>query len=145
MIDQATESQVRELAGDACEYCRLPQHCSPIPLLLDHVIPRKHVGGEIKNLALICGRCNLHKGAIKGGIDPATKVLTRLFHPRKDKWPDHFRFEGLRIVGKTDVGRTTVIALGFNDDDRLKVRYALLLEGAFPPALPPVEASKRIP
>lgn len=134
MIDQGLEAQVRDLAGDACEYCRLGQRFSPMPFVLDHVVARQHRdNADIKNLALACGRCNLHKGPSKGGIDPATKGLTRLFHPRRDKWSEHFRFEGLRIIGRTNFGRTTVATLGMNDDDRLKIRYALLLEGAFPP------------
>jgi hypothetical protein len=38
--------------------------------------------------------CNTRKGPNLSGLDPQTGELTRLFHPRQDRWQDHFRWEG---------------------------------------------------
>lgn len=35
-------------------------------------------------------------------------MVTPLFHPRTDRWDDHFRRDGARIDGKTPTGRTSV-------------------------------------
>jgi hypothetical protein len=92
---------------------------------LEHIIPIKHGGGdELENLALACAECNLKKSSDLAGIDPDTKILTPLFHPRHDQWKDHFAWNGLRIIGLTSVGRTTVRVLDLNAPARLRVRLA---------------------
>ena len=80
----------------------------------------------------ICVLCNLHKGPNSAGLDPATGELTRLFHPRRDLWSDHFDGQGTRLNGSTPVGRATVDVLVMNDPDVIAVRYALMEEGRFP-------------
>ena len=111
-------------AGSRCEYCRLHQDDSPLALLhIEHVIPKKHGGSDDDdNLALACIDCNLHKGPNLTGFDPETGQLTRLFHPRQQTWDDHFTRNGIIIVGKTDVGRTTVVLFNMNSDDQLALR-----------------------
>jgi 5-methylcytosine-specific restriction endonuclease McrA len=70
-----------------CEYCHLPQRFSKLTFPIDHVIARQHHGPTIEsNLALACGFCNRHKGPNIAGLDPQTRQLTRLFHPRRDSW-----------------------------------------------------------
>lgn|SRR5487761_1390174 len=117
---------VRKRAADRCEYCRRRQADSPlIPLHIEHVIPRKHGGtDDMENLALACGECNLRKGSNLTGIDSDTNRITPLFHPRRQRWPEHFAWDGLRIVGLTPVGRTTVRVLELNSPARLRVRLA---------------------
>ena len=84
-MDKALDGEVRRRARDLCEYCHLPQHASPFQHVVDHVIARQHGGATTEaNLALCCGRCNLHKGPNIAGLDPVTGQLTRLFHPRED-------------------------------------------------------------
>jgi hypothetical protein len=78
-------------------------------------------------------RANGHKGPNIAGIDPVTKKLTKLFHPRRHKWDRHFRGQGPYIVGRTAVGRVTVAVLAMNDPEVIEVRAALLEEGIFPP------------
>jgi hypothetical protein len=56
-----------------------------------------------------------------------------LFHPRQDVWDDHFRWSGHVLVGRTDIGRTTIAVLAINDDYRRSVRAALMFDGEFPP------------
>jgi 5-methylcytosine-specific restriction endonuclease McrA len=115
---------VRERAGNACEYCLLHQDDSPIASLhLEHIIPKVHGGGDdISNLALACIDCNLHKGTNLTGIDPETGLVTELFHPRRQRWQDHFEWLGIYVRGRTAIGRTTVRVLNMNSEDQLALR-----------------------
>lgn len=125
-VDAAKRAAVRIRAGSCCEYCQKPQQHSPfIPLQIEHVIPRKHGGDDnMENLALACADCNLHKGSNLTGIDPDTKLITPLLNPRQDRWQDHLIWDGLRIVGLTAIGRTTVRVMELNALPRLRVRLA---------------------
>lgn len=125
-MDARLRRSVRERANNLCEYCQRQQETSPlIRLQIEHIRPIKHGGGdEFENLALACAECNLKKSSDLAGIDPATNSLTPLFHPRNDVWPEHFEWQGLRIIGRTPVGRTTVRVLNLNSAARLQVRLA---------------------
>lgn len=103
MIDVATRRLVRSRARDACEYCGLRQEHSPLASLqIEHIIPRKQGGADVsENLALACIDCNLAKGTNIAGIEPITRDMTELFHPRRDTWSDHFEWRGIYLVGKT--------------------------------------------
>src|SRR4051812_49886467 len=127
MIDAPTRLLVRQRAADRCEYCQRRQFDSPlIPLQMEHIVPLKHGGDDgLDNLALACADCNLRKSSDLAGLDPETLALTPLFHPRKDRWEDHFRWEGLRIQGITPIGRTTVQVLSMNSPARLRARRHL--------------------
>ena len=133
-MDAALARQVRERAGHACEYCRMPEAFYPTtPFPIDHIIARQHGGPTIpENLALSCLHDNTHKGPNIAGIDPLTGRITRLFNPRRDKWTRHFRWEGPLLVGKTSVGRTTIVVLAMNHPDAVAVRQSLTEEGLFP-------------
>lgn len=123
-LDRATRQLVRQRAADRCEYCQRVQSDSLlIPLQIEHILPRKHGGGdEVKNLALACAECNLHKGSNLSGIDPESNQMTRLFDPRRDDWNEHFVWQGGKIAGSTMIGRTTVRVLQMNAPARIKVR-----------------------
>jgi hypothetical protein len=123
-MDAATRKTVRERAGHRCEYCGLHQSQSPLAALhIEHVVPKKHGGtDEPENLALACIDCNLHKGSNLAGYDPATGLLTELFHPRRQAWADHFEWRGDAIVGRTPIGRTTIKVLNLNSDEQLRLR-----------------------
>lgn len=125
-MDSATRKAVRERAAHSCEYCGRRAADSPlVPLQIEHVIPRKHGGGDqLTNLALACAECNLHKGSNLTGIDPETNAVTSLFDPRGDQWDAHFQWQGLQIVGRTAIGRTTVPVLDLNAPARLRVRMS---------------------
>jgi len=126
VIDRDTRNLVRERAKFSCEFCGLAESYSPVAKLqIEHIRPKKHGGTDnAENLALACIDCNLRKGSNLTGIDPQTDAITELFNPRIQKWNDHFAWQGLRIDGLTDVGRTTVEVMGLNTDDRLQVRLA---------------------
>lgn len=87
------------------------------------MIPRKHGGtDDLENLSLACIDCNLHKGSNLTGIDPETGEITALFHPRQNHWNEHFEWQGIRIIGKTSKGRTTVRVFEMNSDEQLGLR-----------------------
>ena len=125
-MDAELRAAVRQRAAQTCEYCQRRQIDSPlIPLQIEHILPRKHGGSDsLENLALACADCNLHKGSNLTGIDPESNQVTVLFNPRQDGWDMHFAWDGLRIVGLTSVGRTTVRVLELNSAPRLRVRLA---------------------
>ena len=122
----ATRTLVRRRAADRCEYCRLHQDDSPLTALhIEHIRPRKHGGTDHEsNLCLACIDCNLRKGPNLTGIDPLTGAVTALFHPRQQRWEDHFAWKGIHITGKTAPGRTTVQVLEMNSGDQLNLRAA---------------------
>lgn len=48
-----------------------------------------------------------------------------LFHPRRDRWTDHFAWDDVMVVGRTAIGRATVKLLAMNDWQRVEVRKNL--------------------
>jgi hypothetical protein len=133
-MDAALKLLVTNRADDRCEYCRLPRASAPsLGFHIEHVLPRQHGGtDDAANLALACSRCNLHKGTNLTGIDPLTRKVVLLFNPRRQRWSRHFEWQGLRVIGKTPVGRATVAVLGMNHLDRIGIRDRLRNEGLFP-------------
>jgi hypothetical protein len=123
-IDAGIRQMVRQRAGNCCEYCGLRQEQSPLASLqIEHVLPKKHGGDDDpENLALACIDCNLHKGSNVAGFDPETGELTELFHPRRQRWSEHFRWDGATIVGATAIGRTTVSVMQLNAEERVQLR-----------------------
>src|SRR5579871_1091925 len=110
--------RIRELASFRCEYCLVPEHVTFAAHEIDHIISLKHHGeSDEENLALSCAQCNKHKGSDVGSIDPDTGKLVALFHPRRDRWSDHFKVQDAAIVPKTAVGRVTVRLLQLNRTD----------------------------
>jgi 5-methylcytosine-specific restriction endonuclease McrA len=122
----ATRIRVRERAAHRCEYCQIHQDDSPLAALhIEHIRPLKHGGDDDEsNLCLACIDCNLHKGTNLTGIDPLTDEVAPLFHPRQQRWDEHFRWDGIHIVGKTAVGRATIRVLSMNSDEQLELRMA---------------------
>ena len=129
-MDAAAVQFVRQRAGERCEYCGLPQEFSGLRCHIEPLGARQHGGSdESSTLALACPECNLRKGTNLTSMDPDTEQVTPLFHPRQDRWADHFAHIGGNIVGKTPVGRTTVSLLEMNGSDRLRLRQHLLRLG----------------
>ena len=125
-------AQVRQLAGDRCEYCRMPASYDPLPFQVDHIIAQQH-GGEtaIENLAWSCLHCNKHKGPNIAGIDPVGDRVAPLFHPRRQRWERHFAWDGPFLVGRTRSARATVRVLAINAPDFVAFRAELMEEGVF--------------
>ncbi len=126
-MDTALRELVRNRAAGRCEYCHLPQQFSELSFHIEHIIPRQHGGSDqSENLALACPDCNLLKGPNLTAVEPGTREIVRLFHPRQDNWNEHFALKGPRIRGKTPVGRTTIALLKMNAPARLAMRGLLL-------------------
>ena len=112
----------------------MPEEWDVLPFHIDHIIAEQHGGKTIPgNLALACFACNLHKGPNVAGVDPITRRIVRLFHPRRHKWSYHFRWNGASLVGRTAIGRVTVHVLAMNVQHRLNLRAVLMDIGVLPP------------
>lgn len=125
---------VRERAGQRCEYCHLPDAAAPAASFhVEHVIAKQHGGVDAShNRCWSCHRCNLKKGPNLTGIDPVTTNLVPLFHPRRQKWSRHFRWEGPELLGLTQIGRATIAVLDINNPERLQLREDLIAAGDWP-------------
>ncbi len=86
------------------------------------------------NLALSCTLCNLRKGSDLTSLDPETGDIVSLFNPRTQRWSSHFEMDGVRIVGTTPEGRTTVEFLRLNAFERLMERAEWISAGYLPDA-----------
>jgi hypothetical protein len=79
--------------------------------------------------------CNDHKSNRIAATDPESKVVVRLFDPRRQVWADHFAWndQGDQIVGLTPTGRATVVALHLNRPSLVQARQLWILVGWHPP------------
>lgn len=123
-------------ARGRCAYCRTPTAISGARLVVDHIVPEA-AGGPTKfeNLCLACHSCNEFKGAQVASRDPVSRKLVPLFHPRRQRWSDHFRWsrDGSGIVGLTPVGRATSLALNMNHPLIVEARRLWAAVGWHPP------------
>lgn len=132
-MERNLEEQVWLPAHSRCEYCHFPADFAEYPFHADHIIAQKHGGKtESDNLALPCFYCNTHKGPNIAGLDPLTGELTPLFHPRRQTWGEHFRWEGPFLTGLDAIGRVTIAVLNINELAAVNVRAFLLSEGLYP-------------
>jgi hypothetical protein len=124
--------RVWQRAAARCEYCQLPSGFHPAPFQIDHIVARQHGGkAELENLALACIHCNRFKGPNVAGIDPDSGEIVRLFHPRHDRWTEHFVWDGPELKPLTRIGQATILVLLINDPEVVAVRKALQDEGVF--------------
>jgi hypothetical protein len=113
----------------------MPQVFDVLTFEIDHIIPQKHRGKtSSSNLALACFPCNKNKLSDLSGIDPKTRRIVRIFHPRRMVWNRHFRWDGPWLVGRTAVGRATIITLDINAPLRVRLRNELIANAEFPPS-----------
>ena len=132
-MDAATRDFVRRRAAGRCEYCLLRQEHCDLTHHVEHIVAKQHGGSDdASNLALACHRCNLRKGPNLTAMDPVTREVVPLFHPRSNDWAEHFIVEGERIIGITAIGRATVQLLAMNDTRRLELRAQILSSGEQP-------------
>lgn len=133
-MDAALARLVWQRAKGRCEYCQMPQAADDACFEIDHIIAQKHRGSTAaSNLCLSCYYCNSFKGSDLTGLDPETRKITPLFNPRRHKWARHFRWRGAYLIGRTAVGRATIVLLRINEDYRVELREGLIQEGLFPP------------
>jgi hypothetical protein len=121
-------------AGDRCEYCGLSQEGQEATFHIDHIVPVAAGGPTVlENLALACVSCSLRKAARRSGPDPEIGRSIPLFHPRRQRWDDHFRWQGVEMVGRTPTGRATIAALRLNRSMILAIRAEEAARGRHPP------------
>lgn len=124
---------VRERARGKCEYCWLHEEDALFPHVPDHIIAKRHYGKTTEdNLAWSCYLCNHLKGSDIASVDLETGQIVPLFHPRKNRWKDHFRLEGGNIVPLTAIGRVTEHFLQLNHLRALESRQDLIRLGRYP-------------
>ena len=135
-IPEEIRARVRAQADDRCGYCHSPQKYVLGPLEIDHIIPQARGGtDDEENLWLACRLCNGYKSIQTHGFDPVTGREVRLFNPRRQRWAEHFTWgeDSTRVVGLTDCGRATVLALQLNNIIAVMVRREWVSAGWHPP------------
>lgn len=133
-IPVALADEVRLRASGRCEYCGLSQSGQEAAFHIDHIIPRAAGGPTVsENLALACVSCSLRKGARRTAPDPETGNDEQLLHPREQRWAEHFKWDGARVVPLTPTGRATAAALAMNRPVILAIRQEEMARGRHPP------------
>ena len=138
-ITARQKAEVFRRARGYGEYCRCPASHTPDSFAVEHIHPRA-LGGTntLDNLALSCQGCNSAKYTRTEADDPLTGETVPLFHPRLQRWTDHFGWseEMTRIVGLTRTGRATVEALKVNREGAINLRRVLYTLRQHPPQEP---------
>ena len=125
-------SLVAQRAGFRCEYCRIAEDDAAFSHEVDHVVSRQHAGETSpENLAYACMICNRYKGTNVAALD-ASGAVVRLFHPRLDRWEDHFHLKGAVVEPLTPTGEATARLLRINAAERVIERQALQRLGRYP-------------
>ena len=129
-ISPSLRELVRQRAHGCCEYCGKPEIYDSFPFHVDHIRSLKHGGSSgPDNLAWSCFQCNTAKGPNIASIDAVTGQLVPLFHPRQQRWSEHFHFNEGQIVGLTSEGRVTVQILRMNEPEEVELRERRIRKG----------------
>jgi hypothetical protein len=126
---------VAERAHHRCEYCHAPESIFNAVLEVEHITPVVAGGTSTEeNLALACRSCNGFKSSRSSYIDPESGQEERFYHPRQDRWDEHFLVgsESCEILALTVIGRVTIIALKMNSRSQLTARQFWVQLGLFP-------------
>ncbi len=135
-IPKSLRRRVAEQAQYRCGYCLTREDVTGTPMEVDHLFPSSLGGLTVEaNLWLACGLCNDHKGSRVTAEDPDDGRQARLFNPRLDAWEQHFEWieGGVRIEGRTAIGRATVSALHLNRRHLVTARQGWVTVGWHPP------------
>jgi len=126
---------VEARAQGRCEYCGAPQ-AIVVEMEVDHIVPQAAGGAsDLGNLCLTCIGCNGFKLAYQTGTDPDTGQEAPLFHPRNQRWDEHFGWstDGAYVLGLTPIGRATVMRLRMNRERLVEARRLWTEAGWHPP------------
>lgn len=128
--------EVARRANHCCSYCHSQEQVAGMLFTVDHIIPQALGGSDdLDNLCLACWDCNRIKQAHVTGVDPSSGNRVPLFHPHRQRWPDHFAWDqdGAVIIGTTEVGRATVEQLQLNRPFLVRARRQWIRVGWHPP------------
>ncbi|MEP7339689.1 MAG: HNH endonuclease [Acidobacteriota bacterium] len=137
---------VIERAKGCCEYCLSQAKFSPDTLSVEHITPYARGGtNDFDNLAASCQCCNNLKYILVEAIDPLTGELAPLFHPRRDRWNDHFGWnkDYTLMVGRTATGRATIEKMDLNREGVVNLRRLLAGGKLHPPKMQEPDEEKR--
>jgi 5-methylcytosine-specific restriction endonuclease McrA len=141
-LSETSKREIHQRANHLCEYCHTSEWWQSVPFTIDHVIPISLGGSnDLENLALACLTCNIQKSNKIEATDPETGIDVPLFNPRQESWSSHFVWstDRLVIIGLTEIGRATVMALKMNRDRVLRIRSADLAVNRHPPKDDPIQ------
>lgn len=135
-ISVALRAQIVKRDNYRCRYCWTSEYNSGLEMHVDHITPESKGGSSTPdNLCAACFSCNTRKQARSRAVDPATGVITELFHPLRQHWQDHFAWDELKtsIIGLTACGRATIAALSMNNETIVRARRRWVNGGWHPP------------
>jgi hypothetical protein len=142
MPDRRISAEVRQLvierAHGCCEYCLSQSDYATQSFSVEHIFARARGGASTPdNLALACQGCNNHKYDKITAIDPLSNQQAPLYHPRRDRWEEHFAWSDdlALLVGLTPTGRATIAALFLNREGVVNLRHLLAATGKHPPQM----------
>ena len=136
-VGERARRKVTARARGGCEYCRTPLRYAVQSFSVEHIVPLVKGGDHrLENLALACQGCNGHKHTKTESRDPVSKRSVPLFHPRRQRWADHFVWSNdfTLLLGRTPTGRATVEALRLNREGLVNLRRLLYPTGEHPPS-----------
>ena len=136
-ISPALRRRVLAPSRNQCAYCHTLTSVTGARGVIDHIVPEAAGGAtELENLCLACHACNEFKGARAQTRDPKSGRDAALFHPLRQRWHDHFRWnsDASEIIGLTAIGRATVAALNMNHPLIVEARRRWTAVGWHPPA-----------
>lgn len=134
-VSVAKQRIVIRRARGRCEYCQSRADHSTETYAVEHIIPLSRGGSSaLSNLAFACSGCNGHKYNKIAAPDPTDGQLVPLYHPRRQKWKDHFCWseDYTQVIGLTPTGRATVATLKLNRPGLINMRQVLFLAGRHP-------------
>ena len=126
---------VAERAHHRYEYCHAPESIFNAVLEVEHITPIVAGGtSTAEYLALSCRSCNSFKGSRSSSIDPESGHEERFYHPRQDRWEEHFSVDSnsFEIVALTRIGRVTALCLKINSRVQVTARQFWIQIGLFP-------------
>lgn len=126
---------VARRAGHRCEYCHAPEAVFNFPFEVEHIVPTSRGGAEDDdNLCLSCRACNVRKSDRLDAVDELSGEEVPLFHPREQRWDEHFRLdvESGELEGTTPTGRATAASLDLNHPLQLMARVLWIRLRLFP-------------
>lgn len=132
------KAEVARRAYGCCEYCKCQAAFSPDTFSIEHILPLARSGSQtLENLALACQGCNNRKFISVEALDPVNGERVALFHPRLQRWDDHFMWsaDATQIIGLTPTGRATCEKLQLNRAGVVNLRRVLTDAGWHPPPM----------